>query len=83
MPIPTYNQTQPPLNANDNQARATTGTNTNTTSNTSSQGMTTNFAGNPVSGAVNGQGQPLSKEEADRLYEERMEDEYAKREGGA
>lgn len=27
--------------------------------------------------------QPLSKEEADRLYEERMEDEYAKREGGA
>lgn len=26
---------------------------------------------------------PLSKEEADRLYEERMEDEYAKREGGA
>jgi hypothetical protein len=26
---------------------------------------------------------PLSKEEADQLYEERMEDEYAKREGGA
>ena len=26
---------------------------------------------------------PLSKEEADRLYEERMEDEYAKKEGGA
>lgn len=26
---------------------------------------------------------PLSKEEADRLYEELMEDEYAKREGGA
>lgn len=25
----------------------------------------------------------LSQEEADRLYEERMEDEYAKREGGA
>ncbi|KAK4904679.1 hypothetical protein LTR66_017879 [Elasticomyces elasticus] len=25
----------------------------------------------------------LSREEADRLYEERMEDEYAKREGGA
>lgn len=25
----------------------------------------------------------LSKEEADRLYEERMEDEYARREGGA
>jgi len=27
--------------------------------------------------------QPLSKAEADRLYEERIEDEYAKREGGA
>ncbi|KAJ6108249.1 hypothetical protein N7523_009572 [Penicillium sp. IBT 18751x] len=25
----------------------------------------------------------LSKEEADRLFEERMEEEYAKREGGA
>jgi hypothetical protein len=25
----------------------------------------------------------LSREEADRLYEERMEEEYAKREGGA
>ncbi|KAJ5086595.1 hypothetical protein NUU61_007902 [Penicillium alfredii] len=25
----------------------------------------------------------MNKEEADRLYEERMEDEYAKREGGA
>lgn len=25
----------------------------------------------------------LSKEQADRLYEERMEEEYAKREGGA
>jgi hypothetical protein len=29
------------------------------------------------------QQQPLSREEADRLYEERMEEEYAKREGGA
>jgi hypothetical protein len=28
-------------------------------------------------------GQQLSKAEADRLYEERIEDEYAKREGGA
>ncbi|OJJ40483.1 hypothetical protein ASPWEDRAFT_33896 [Aspergillus wentii DTO 134E9] len=26
---------------------------------------------------------PLSKDEAERLYEERMEEEYAKREGGA
>ena len=28
-------------------------------------------------------GQQLSKAQADQLYEERMEDEYAKREGGA
>jgi hypothetical protein len=27
--------------------------------------------------------EPVSSEEADRLYEERIEDEYAKREGGA
>ncbi|KUJ18799.1 uncharacterized protein LY89DRAFT_683672 [Mollisia scopiformis] len=27
--------------------------------------------------------EPISSEEADRLYEERIEDEYAKREGGA
>ncbi|GES60903.1 hypothetical protein ATEIFO6365_0006036400 [Aspergillus terreus] len=30
-----------------------------------------------------GGNQPLSREEAERLYEERMEEEYAKREGGA
>ncbi|KAJ5961955.1 hypothetical protein N7501_006896 [Penicillium viridicatum] len=28
-------------------------------------------------------GRALTKEEADRLYEEQMEEEYAKREGGA
>jgi len=32
---------------------------------------------------VSGGGQQLSKEQADQQYEERMEDEYAKREGGA
>lgn len=30
-----------------------------------------------------GSDRPLNKEEADRMYEERMEEEYAKREGGA
>jgi len=33
--------------------------------------------------AEQGQEQMQSQEELDRLYEERMEDEYAKREGGA
>lgn len=28
-------------------------------------------------------GKKMSKEEADKLYEERIEEEYAKREGGA
>ena len=32
---------------------------------------------------VTGSNDKLSKEEADKLYEEGMEDEYAKREGGA
>ncbi|KAJ5107919.1 hypothetical protein N7456_004594 [Penicillium angulare] len=37
-----------------------------------------------ASGASNNEGErALSREEADRLYEERMEEEYAKREGGA
>ncbi|KAL4791305.1 hypothetical protein BDV19DRAFT_393286 [Aspergillus venezuelensis] len=44
---------------------------------------TTSLAGTSFPSAVNEQGQPLSNEEADRLYEERMEEEYAKREGGA
>lgn len=36
-----------------------------------------------AAGSSTESGQALSKEEADRLYEERMEEEYAKREGGA
>lgn len=32
---------------------------------------------------VTGPSNKLSKEDADKLYEERIEDEYAKREGGA
>lgn len=37
-----------------------------------------------ASSSQNGQGgRSMSREEADRLYEERMEEEYAKREGGA
>ncbi|KAK5945398.1 hypothetical protein PMZ80_002603 [Knufia obscura] len=51
-----------------------------------------NFSGGISAGAnshnkktttVNGGGQQLSKQEASQQYEERMEDEYAKREGGA
>lgn len=38
---------------------------------------------NKTTTTTSGGDQKLSKEEADRLYEERIEDEYAKREGGA
>ena len=37
----------------------------------------------PVSATSQDSDRALSREEADRLYEERMEEEYAKREGGA
>ncbi|KAJ5868443.1 hypothetical protein N7534_002996 [Penicillium rubens] len=40
--------------------------------------------GNSASASQNAEGgRALTKEEADRLYEERMEEEYAKRDGGA
>ncbi|KAL2828941.1 hypothetical protein BDW59DRAFT_159341 [Aspergillus cavernicola] len=74
MPIPIYTDKTNPSSSNptnDQQTRATTGTNT------SNHATTTSFAGDNVSTAVNGQGQPLSKEEADKLYEERMEDDEA------
>lgn len=50
---------------------------TSTTSSTGGQAQYTNAPANT------GEQPPLSKEEADRLYEERMEEEYAKREGGS
>ncbi len=40
-------------------------------------------AHNKKTTTINGGGQQLSREDAGRQYEERMEDEYAKREGGA
>lgn len=41
-------------------------------------------AGSGSSGAQNNEAnRALTREEADRLYEERMEEEYAKRDGGA
>ncbi|KAJ5138668.1 uncharacterized protein N7515_003516 [Penicillium bovifimosum] len=52
----------------------------------SEQSNTSSYIGSsPPAGASQNAdgGRTLSKEEADRLYEERMEEEYAKREGGA
>ncbi|KAL4936255.1 hypothetical protein BDV06DRAFT_228059 [Aspergillus oleicola] len=81
----------PPLIYREIGGDQTNGATNNSTQNTSqssatgnsNHATTTSFAGNSFPSAVNDQGQPLSKEEADRLYEERMEEEYAKREGGA
>ncbi|KAL4959463.1 uncharacterized protein BDV14DRAFT_184665 [Aspergillus stella-maris] len=81
MPISIYQEqssSQPNGTTTNNNQPSTTGNN-----NSSAHATTTSLAGASFPSAVNEQGQPLSKEEADRLYEERMEEEYAKREGGA
>ncbi|KAL5045269.1 hypothetical protein BDW71DRAFT_184592 [Aspergillus fruticulosus] len=90
MPIPlfteqTTNQLQGKVNPNTTQFSQQAGApgTTSSTSNNTSHATTTSFAGSSFPSATNAQGQRLSKEEADRLYEERMEEEYAKREGGA
>ncbi|KAL4920260.1 hypothetical protein BDW62DRAFT_198988 [Aspergillus aurantiobrunneus] len=82
MPIPLYtDQSQTKDTAQNNAQSSTQGLATTGTTN-NNDATTTSLAGNDFSSAVNEHGQPLSKEEADRLYEERMEEEYAKREGG-
>ncbi|KAE8384170.1 hypothetical protein BDV23DRAFT_167353 [Aspergillus alliaceus] len=84
MPIPVYNSDQ-------DQTKPTTSTAGQASLDTLSS---TNNGGDRVLGTASGDTvtapgystsneAPLSKEEADRLYEERMEEEYAKREGGA
>ena len=92
MPIPLYtdqttNQLQGQANPNTTQFSQQAGApgTTSGSSSTSNTGpaTTTSFAQSSFPSAMDAQGQRLSKEEADRLYEERMEDEYAKREGGA
>lgn len=58
--------------------------NTTASTNTSAGAHSTTTAPqNPAQQQLKKDEQTLSKEEADRLYEERMEEEYAKREGGA
>jgi hypothetical protein len=77
MPVPTYKEPEPAENAGP----------------TGSQSTTANREGQPdgqqATGAGVNTGAGVTREkteaelEADRLYEERMEDEYAKREGGS
>ena len=67
--------------------KKTTTTTTKTPADANSQQPIANGAGQPTQGRIAsggaGEQKRLTSKEADRLYEERMEDEYAKREGGA
>ncbi|KAL4933981.1 uncharacterized protein BDV17DRAFT_286786 [Aspergillus undulatus] len=76
MPVPLY-QEQSQTTGTSNTTTQPSATGNNSVSNSASQATTTSFAGNNFPSAMNEQGQPLSKEEADRLYEERMEEEIA------
>ncbi|KAL4774148.1 hypothetical protein BDW60DRAFT_205329 [Aspergillus nidulans var. acristatus] len=86
MPLPLYTDqttTQMQGRANPNttqfsqQAGAPGTTSSSSNNNNTSHATTTSFAQSSFPSAMDAQGQRLSKEEADRLYEERMEDEYA------
>jgi hypothetical protein len=86
MPIPTYNsnqdQTNPAAPGTAGQASLESLSSIN---NTGGRVLGTGSGGTVTApGYSSGENdRPLSKEEADQLYEERMEEEYAKREGGA
>ncbi|KAE8354089.1 hypothetical protein BDV28DRAFT_131872 [Aspergillus coremiiformis] len=82
MPIPMYNSDQ----AQTNPPTDTAGQKNHSSTPHSDSRVLETGSGDPVIAPGNSSTsteQPLSKEEADRLYEERMEEEYAKREGGA
>jgi len=80
------------LGANANHKKTTT-TKTKTPVDASDQQPIMNGAGQPAQGRISSEGvgeqkrltqsQSQSQSQSDALYEERMEDEYAKREGGA
>lgn len=75
--------------SNNNKPQESTGGDLVPSSNASSEtetdtaSETSSAASTATSSSTHAEGMELAREEADRLYEERMEDEYAKREGGA
>lgn len=87
MPIPIYNPSQNTTTTSNNlTSDATTATRPSTGSAGRApadalSGMQNNSSGRGQD--ANAPGQELSREQADRLYEESIEEEYAKREGGA
>ncbi|KAI9722325.1 MAG: hypothetical protein M1812_001797 [Candelaria pacifica] len=82
MPIPIQTTTEKPSNSESLPA-----TSTESTSNSAVHQAATSagVASDQISGGSPAQGKTRSEVEkaADKLYEERIEDEYAKREGGA
>jgi hypothetical protein len=70
MPIPTFQSSEKPLS-------------TNIISNSVTDSSTPNSSSVPQRQNTSAPNKTEAEEAADRLYEERMEDEYAKREGGA
>lgn len=84
MPIPTADLLD--KESQQNTRATTSASNPPTESNSGAHrfGAGSNSTGDASRYSQNAEGdQALSREEADRLYEERMEEEYAKREGGA
>jgi len=78
MPIPTaeiYDKEQQQTSQNQPSS------NTSSSENNGSNGRP-DVSSSSAAGGTEGE-RALSREEAERLYEERMEEEYAKREGGA
>ncbi|RMZ83585.1 hypothetical protein DV738_g1106, partial [Chaetothyriales sp. CBS 135597] len=73
------------MSSNDGPQKQSATTTTDTTSGAGAANLsgTSTDPSSSKTTDVHAEGRQLSKEEADRLYEERIEEEYAKREGGA
>ncbi|WEW55758.1 hypothetical protein PRK78_001191 [Emydomyces testavorans] len=82
MPIPLTSPSGPANSSGDKASKSHSDASSSCDSQSSATQSTTSSATSETEHGT-GRGEQLSKEEADRLYEERMEEEYAKREGGA
>ena len=87
MPVPTAELFDKQNEANGTNSTTNGHSNSSTEQQNSNESYFTSTGGAPAasgSSAQNGEsGRALTREETDRLYEERMEEEYAKRDGGA
>lgn len=70
-------------NEADNDSVSTTTSNSQSYASSDQSDATSQTSVTSVESSQQTNAEGLTREEADRLYEERMEDEYAKREGGA